>query len=510
MLDIRIIGGEDDEYLVFTGHGWLGPFSSRNGDFVESQITDEYRQRFLKEEEGLYGENTVRHHDVTGTWYCAGYDGIESIPFSREVNPGIDIESYPYRIRFLGERGWQYSEYGFITEGSKMYYQLHSYRPWNYDHRYDDNRWFIVVHSNTHFSDFQVNSTWYDEENFGYCLVTRRETEITNFALTGERRMHYRVTVYQVPGDRKVNHQRLQEILALEGLDKMESRVTYEVDDWYEITRWRVTPAGNFDQLTSVIEQSIKECEEKVIDLPYISSGLLSQNAINSSRIVSFNAIENLREIFKPQSWLFNLKNWLSLKSNADRYLTINYGYLPTSRDIAELSSALKTLRENVTDGQHYCYSSKIVSGQADFVIRKLERRLKIAYRSYDNALFDLFRRMDSWGTLPTFSRIWDLIPYSFVIDWFIDIGKSLESIDNSVRYHSLPLLYSTESTKDVRTGFGRIVEGTLFVDYVFETKTYQRINSEKVPLPEFTWDASGPSIRNWIDGAALITQRLK
>lgn len=45
-------------------------------------------------------------------------------------------------------------------------------------------------------------------------------------------------------------------------------------------------------------------------------------------------------------------------------------------------------------------------------------------------------------------SNTWDLIPYSFVVDWFISVGDMADQISNFVKLESRQILGSTVSTK--------------------------------------------------------------
>lgn len=58
------------------------------------------------------------------------------------------------------------------------------------------------------------------------------------------------------------------------------------------------------------------------------------------------------------------------------------------------------------------------------------------------------WKTLDSLSIAPTFESLWDLIPYSFVVDWWVDIGGCLNRIDNSVRMFEYTLHYRSYSKR--------------------------------------------------------------
>lgn len=61
-----------------------------------------------------------------------------------------------------------------------------------------------------------------------------------------------------------------------------------------------------------------------------------------------------------------------------------------------------------------------------------------------------LIRQLDSLGALPTLARAWDLVPYSFMIDWIINVGDILSSIDISLNPSKYNVLSCTTGFKAV------------------------------------------------------------
>jgi hypothetical protein len=48
-----------------------------------------------------------------------------------------------------------------------------------------------------------------------------------------------------------------------------------------------------------------------------------------------------------------------------------------------------------------------------------------------------VWRALENYGLTPDFYVIWDMIPYSFIVDWFIPVGDLLSVVDAERRFSS-------------------------------------------------------------------------
>lgn len=46
-----------------------------------------------------------------------------------------------------------------------------------------------------------------------------------------------------------------------------------------------------------------------------------------------------------------------------------------------------------------------------------------------------LLFELDRWGMIPDSYLIWDMIPYSFIVDWFVPIGNALAVEDANKKF---------------------------------------------------------------------------
>ena len=114
-------------------------------------------------------------------------------------------------------------------------------------------------------------------------------------------------------------------------------------------------------------------------------------------------------------------KNWLELQ----------YGWLPLLKDAREAATYIKTRSSVIKLGSHRTKKKLVeaaTSGpSASYKICESETRHQLILRSY---MF--VNEFDGLGFTDPASVLWELMPYSFVIDWFLPIGNFLEAANAS------------------------------------------------------------------------------
>ena len=108
----------------------------------------------------------------------------------------------------------------------------------------------------------------------------------------------------------------------------------------------------------------------------------------------------------------------------ADAWLKYRYVYNTTKSDISEISEKAKRLTGNL--------SGTLRAGSAS---KNSTLHLKLDYKPLDNifmnAALSLTSGAQRFGFDPSLYNAWDMIPFSFVADWFLPIGKNLERLSN-------------------------------------------------------------------------------
>jgi hypothetical protein len=118
-------------------------------------------------------------------------------------------------------------------------------------------------------------------------------------------------------------------------------------------------------------------------------------------------------------------------------------------------------------------------------------------------------------GILPSFSQVWDLLPFSFVADWFTGIGNYLDMFDSSLIYMGLAVEYTVISHKFIwefpdDVGFHHYAVGDsdmLGAGY----KVFNRYVLDGLPnLTPTRFPIFGSGIPSWVTAGSLAFQVLK
>jgi hypothetical protein len=217
-----------------------------------------------------------------------------------------------------------------------------------------------------------------------------------------------------------------------------------------------------------------------------------------------------LRDLRRPKELIPKLRNLKKLKTHSGNYLGMQYGILPTISDLEEIVAALKKVAPYLDRNGWQSYTAvstdSMSSGRVQY---DLVQRIKLAIEAEDDGFKKLASAVDSAGFALTLENVWDLIPYSFVLDWFLDIGEFLERCDSRMRLMRQNIRYATMSSK--RTTSYR-VEPTITFPYQGSISRvhYTRWTEDHSPVPPLFFQNTNTVSNHWLEASALIHQRTK
>jgi len=178
----------------------------------------------------------------------------------------------------------------------------------------------------------------------------------------------------------------------------------------------------------------------------------------------------------------------------SDLSLLYSFGIRPLISDSVELQSILKHRTHSIHDkimryGTYY--------GQYNFEVPNTDdpeapfggvARSKLRIRIHPDSYWQHILPLASYGLLPSLSNIWDLIPYSFIIDYFAKIDDKLEWADASMimlalttaeSFHSVAIEHSFNVEE--LSNHGLAPDGTMpNVDLLY--RYYERFHLSMVP----------------------------
>jgi hypothetical protein len=219
-------------------------------------------------------------------------------------------------------------------------------------------------------------------------------------------------------------------------------------------------------------------------------------NLVDNVPKLNDNSISNLLDITGFITNLVVHKKVELPKSLSDAWLSYRYQYSTTKMDAQEAIHFLNR-RVNLDNIKEMtCY------GDSSLDVKGTHVHCKCSAHVSERAVAEVkrvWRALVKYGLTPDFYVIWDMIPYSFVVDWFLPIGDMLArwDADRQFRQHY--------NIKDINFSLSYYREKD-----IYDVKCYSRWYSDVPPALQgrytFERDASSKTlVKRIIDGAALI-----
>lgn len=204
-------------------------------------------------------------------------------------------------------------------------------------------------------------------------------------------------------------------------------------------------------------------------------------------------------------------------KTLADHWLAYQYGWKPLMGALHDsielLQSQLRqkdSLHRVVRRGKEHRTYQVLGSHHDDTLLCDAKVEVGLTTR-VSNSIVD---RIDTFGLLNPLEVAWELIPFSFVADWFIPIGNVLESLsaraglDFVTGYRTTTVSYysrTIRNSSNMNPGWYLLDPGLL----VRETFTVKREAFYEFPNPEFYADTTPFSPTRAANAVALLRQLL-
>jgi len=205
----------------------------------------------------------------------------------------------------------------------------------------------------------------------------------------------------------------------------------------------------------------------------------------------------------------------LNARDVSGRWLEMQYAWLPLVSDSYEAAKALAAM----TGPRSFRFTASIGTKRATYdgsqnplsykypVLLTVSKRLQAEL--YEDISFSR-----GLGLTDPLSIAWEVVPYSFVVDWFLPIGTYLEL------WQSVPKLrgrFMTTVRIGQKAGLGKVLQPAGVPGYNGTTKSEEWFRIERtvsssldVPLPTFNSVPKALSPKHLLNAVALIHQALK
>lgn len=252
---------------------------------------------------------------------------------------------------------------------------------------------------------------------------------------------------------------------------------------------------------------------------------------INVEDTIDMNNIENLvglpglvRIIGTLKEGYLAVKNLnirAAIKFMADAYLIYSFVVKPAVGDVDKISKKGRSMLKQLERAQALKTrrrDSELFSASDIWSCTNTKIRLSSQYslRYKDDLVSHIIISMERLGVLPSATNLWDLVPFSFVIDWFLNIGDVLDAFRLDRDSQTYTLLARIESQKYqfewsdefLALAFGHGVTPAAPV----KTSIYRRrvFTDWGSTDPLLLAGGGGLGITQYLQGGALFLQRMK
>ena len=272
--------------------------------------------------------------------------------------------------------------------------------------------------------------------------------------------------------------------------------------EWYEVDRFNSAPVIHSPRLPHLAPTIVFPDMQ-------VDWGEMAADAYSSVPFFKSNGIAYAKDIANLRQSALSTLNLLTsfskegrlAKKAADLFLSFYYGWRLMIGDTEELVSSYKkaaSLRSN----RCRCTSRRSWEARGASYVATLQ----CYYKRYAKASgLDAFI-LDNDLTL-TPENLWDLVPFSFVVDWFTNIGNVLEDASNYYNFtQKHEVICTGRSIKATKNVSARCLSsryaGTIAISF------YQRTYTGGPITPTFHFSNSVNPLDHAIEGTALIVSR--
>lgn len=239
--------------------------------------------------------------------------------------------------------------------------------------------------------------------------------------------------------------------------------------------------------------------------------GDLCQESIDSVNYCAVNVIAFIRELRDWRKLIPKIGKLLDPKTYANVYLWFRYGISLSIQDTKALATSLHNSIEDsihsMKEPTKFAVSSQFTNSTVQGRNVSSNYRYKIAYDPYPNTVMHVIRELKRWGLYPTYEFSWDMVPYSFVIDWLLPLNDVFHEMDTRLYSQYFNVQWVCRSQKHVRIAFGKDYFYRFNVVGEITQTMYQRSVRKTLDLPRIRLDTP-TGFRNYAELTALIVQR--
>jgi len=194
--------------------------------------------------------------------------------------------------------------------------------------------------------------------------------------------------------------------------------------------------------------------------------------------------------------------------------LGVEYGILPSVSDArSAFEGILKFANAKQEPNRYHTRRSSQLALSPTSLITTVETLVAEVDKTPKDFLegftYGYIRELRRWGIYPGVETLWDVIPFSFVLDWFVDVGKAAATYDLETYIQYFPISHVCWGTR--RTWSVQVTD--LWPDLVglsgeVQFILYTRQILQELPLPFITLEEGDGPMDHWTEGLSLVVSR--
>lgn len=194
-------------------------------------------------------------------------------------------------------------------------------------------------------------------------------------------------------------------------------------------------------------------------------------------------------------------KNFRELLNNAGKAnLSYQYGDRLAIADTRQLIEDIVHLSQRLDGDYDQTSRSQSSTAKAFADATITQRRSLIATASCNDPRLQAMRAV---STIFNLTNAWDLVPFSFVVDWFANVDQILGQVDAA----TLNCYMSFSQIVEGRTVIAEIRCGSADLPAIGTVALTTRTRLSSMPRPSADLKVSLPRLNQWVNGASLLTQ---
>lgn len=250
------------------------------------------------------------------------------------------------------------------------------------------------------------------------------------------------------------------------------------------------------------------------LDEPDNPFGELTRAGVDEIKYVNVNSIAFLKDLPEIGGTLASYRDAVMAiakrnpkdvaKKLASAHLSSKYGDKLTIADTKELVEAFERVKRDLnTNSSHFTLHQRSAAASSNKALQcNTEYVFTLRYNRDTGGVQGALRRLADADFLPTLSNVWDMVPYSFVVDWFVDVESFFSAYDTETYYNLISVDYAIYTSRRTYTIYASFLPQGFSDITIVE---YNRSVRDQVILPTPLVSQAEGWKNNLLTGASLL-----